>query len=80
MGVSVGNEHFHYPPTVEKSPLEKVLTAGALAAAIATPIGGLMALPSILDRVAPKPVVEAPAESVDTDSIFELSLVPPEGE
>jgi len=76
MGVDVGNEHKHFH-NQEKSALEKVLTAGALAAAIATPIGGLMALPSILDRLGPeKPAAVAPIEIDDQNDVFELRLHP----
>jgi len=76
MGIDVGNDHTHYH-NQEKSPLEKVLTAGALAAAIATPIGGLLALPSILDRLAPAPpAATVPVEHDDQNDVFELRLHP----
>ena len=62
----------------EQSPLEKVLVAGALVAIVAFAIGGLMALPSILDRISPPPVVQPSLEvPEDMNDVFELGLHEP---
>lgn len=48
------------PPPRERSPLELFLTASALAAAVAIPVGGMVMLPAILNAMKPNPSVVIP--------------------
>lgn len=67
------------PPAAKMSTLGKALIGGAVAAGIAGPIGGLFALPSILEALKPAAPFVQPQQpaGTDTDTLFDLFVGPP---
>ena len=86
LGTHIGDStstHHHYPhpaqtaqPTIGSSILSKIAVAGIAATGLGLPIGGALALPSLLDALNGTPAQITPVKptkpTTDNDTLFEL--------